>query len=373
MSSDFRRVWADIDLDAIRHNVAILAGLADGASLCAVVKANAYGHGAVPVARAALEAGASWLGVATVEEGVALRAAGLDAPVLLLSEPPTAAAGEVVAHRLTPLVYTRRGIEALARAARDGQAPFPVHLKVDTGMHRVGASVEEALGLARMIDADEALHFGGLCTHFAVADEPEDTFTSEQVRRFEEARAQLTGAGLTPDVVHASNSAGILAHPKARYELVRAGIAMYGYAPSPALADCADLRPALTLRAEVSLVKTVAAGERISYGLRYFFDKASVVATLPLGYADGVARRLSEVGGAVLIGGRRCPIAGVVTMDQLTVDCGELAVGPGDEAVLIGAQGDDQITADEWAQRLGTISYEVLCHISPRVPRVYHG
>jgi alanine racemase len=373
MSIPFRRVWADVDLDAIRHNVAVLAALAGAARLCAVVKADAYGHGAVPVALAALEAGATWLGVATVEEGIELRDAAITAPILLLSEPPVEAMKEVVARGLTPVVYTRGAADALTAATGRGGTPFPVHVKIDTGMHRVGAALDDAIAVAAAIDAAPGLRLGGLCTHFAVADEPDDSFTAEQVQRFEHARARFAAAGLAPELCHAANSAGIIAHPAARYDLVRAGISMYGYAPSRQLEGLADLRPALTLRAEVSFVKTVDAGERISYGLRYTFDRPSVVATLPIGYADGVFRRLSEVGGEVLIRGRRHPIAGVVTMDQLTVDCAGTAVAAGDEAVLIGAQGGERITADDWGRLLDTISYEVLCHIGTRVPRVHHG
>ncbi len=373
MSRQFRRVWADIDLEAIRHNVAVLAGLAPDAQFCAVVKADAYGHGAVPVARAALDAGAHWLGVATVEEAIQLREAGIDAPVLLLSEPPPAAMEEVVARRLTPIVYTRGAVAALEAAAAKVAEPADVHVKVDTGMHRVGAALEDAVAIGEAVARAPGLRLGGLCTHFAVADEPDDMFTGEQVQRFEQVRARFADAGLTPVLSHAANSAGVIAHPTAQYDLVRAGISIYGYAPSAQLEGLADLRRAMTLRTEVSFVKTVDAGERISYGLRYVFDQPSVVATLPIGYADGVFRRLSEVGGEVLIGGRRRRIAGVVTMDQLTVDCGNDVVAVGDAAVLIGDQGGACITGDEWAQRLGTISYEVLCHIGTRVPRVYVG
>ena len=372
MSRQFRRVWADIDLGAIRHNVGVLAGLAPTAQFCAVVKADAYGHGAVPVAWAALDAGAQWLGVATVEEAIQLRDAAIEAPVLLLSEPPTEAMEEVVARKLTPLVYTRGAVEALAAAAKATGAPVDAHVKVDTGMHRVGAALEEAVAIGTAIESAPGVRLAGLCTHFAVADDPADGFTSEQVQRFEQARARFTAAALDPPLLHAANSAGLIAHPTAHYNLVRAGISMYGYAPSKHLEGWADLRPAMTLRTEVAFVKTVDAGERISYGRRYVFGRPSVVATLPIGYADGVIRRLSEVEAQVLIGGQRRRIAGVVTMDQLTVDCGEAAVAPGDEAILIGTQGDACVTADEWAERLGTISYEVLCHIGTRVPRVHH-
>ena len=368
-----RRAWAEVDLDAIRHNTAALAALAAPASLCVVVKADAYGHGMVPVARAALEAGATWLAVAVVEEGAALRQVGIAAPVLLLSEPPPDAMAAAVAARLTPTVYTLRGVEAAAEAAGRGRAPVGVHLKVDTGMHRAGAALDDAVEVAGAVARARGLRLEGLWTHLAVADDPgQDAYTAGQLERFEEARDRLAAAGLQPPLLHAANSAGAIAHPSSRYDMVRCGIAVYGHPPSPALAGRADLEPALSLKAEVSLVRQLAAAERISYGRRYAVARPSTVATVPLGYADGVPRRLSAVGGTVLVGGRRRPIAGTVTMDQIMVDCGtDESVAPGDEVVLIGRQGDVEVTAEEWAELLDTISYEILCGIGPRVARVY--
>ena len=370
MADGWRPAWAEVDLDAVRHNVGVLRELSAPAALCAVVKADGYGHGAVPVARAALEGGATWLAVALVEEGVALRDAGIDAPVLVLSEPPLDAMGDVVAHHLVPTLYTAKGVEAAAGAA--GAGLLPVHVKVDTGMHRVGASPDDAVVLARAVADAPPLQLQGFWTHLAVADEPNNEYTAEQLRRFDDARARLADAGVAPELVHAANSAAAIAHPAARYDLVRCGIAVYGEAPSAEVGTAIGLQPALSLKAEVSHVKTLAAGERVSYGLRWRAERDTVIATVPLGYADGVTRRLSAVGGEVLIGDRRCPIAGTVTMDQITVDCGpNSAVAPGDEVVLIGGQGREAITAADWAARLDTISYEVLCGIGPRVPRVH--
>ena len=364
----FRPAWAEVDLDALRHNVRTLVDAAGGAAVCAVVKADGYGHGAVRVSKAAVEAGASCLAVALVEEGVVLREAGVDAPILLLSEPPPDAAPEVVARGLTPTVYTAGGIDAFG-AASTGGAPLSVHLKVDTGMHRVGADPRDAVTLATRIHEHPALELAAVWTHFAVADDPTgDDFTSEQRRRFDDACAAIEAAGVPVPERHAANAAGTL-YAGATYDLVRPGIAVYGYAPNPDVD--ADLRPVLSLRARVSHVKELDAGERVSYGLRYELPVRSVIATVPLGYADGLPRRLGETGGEVLVGGRRCPIAGTVTMDQLLVDCGPGAeVVVGDDVVLLGTQGDERITADDWARRLGTISYEILCGIGPRVPRV---
>ncbi|MGH9164624.1 MAG: alanine racemase, partial [Acidimicrobiales bacterium] len=246
--------------------------------------------------------------------------------------------------------------------------------KVDTGMHRVGAEPDDAEALAAAIVAAPGLVLQGLWTHLAVADDPaQDDFTALQLARFDALRARLAAAGVRPPLVHAANSAGAMAHPASRYDMVRCGIALYGYTPSRSLrAAAGGLRPVLSLRARVAYVRRFAVADRVSYGRRYEVAAGSVVATVPLGYADGVARRLAEVGGEVLIGGRRRPMAGTVTMDQLLVDCGpEAAVAVGDEVVLIGGQGDQQITATEWADRLDTISYEVLCGISARVPRVW--
>lgn len=364
-----RPAWAEVDLHAIRENVRALIDLARPAQVLAVVKANAYGLGAEPVALAALEAGATRLGVAVVDEGIALREEGITEPILVLSEPPPRAMLAAVAHHLTPTVYSRAGIEALSDAVGNRKA-LEVELKIDTGMHRVGADIDTAVELAKLIHDSRGLYLSGVWTHLAVADEPGNPYTAQQLERFEEARDRLARVGVVPDHVHAANSAGAIAHPGARYDIVRIGIAMYGYDPSPALAGLVDLKPALTLKAEVSHVQELEAGERLSYGLRYAMPERGLVATVPLGYADGVPRRWFNVGGSVLIGGRRLPIAGTITMDQLMVRC-DHDVAVGDEVVLLGRQGDDEITADEWAAALGTINYEVLCGIGPRVPRVY--
>lgn len=368
-----RPVWGEVDLGAVRANTRVLVELAHPAALLAVVKADAYGHGAIPVAKAALEAGATWLGVALVEEGAELRDAGLDAPILVLSEPAPAAAEAVVAHRLTPVVYTPAGIEALAKAGVDagGASALPVHLKVDTGMHRVGCAVADALGLVAAIAARPELTLEGICTHFAVADDPDHRFTTAQVERFEGLLGNLDARGARPPLVHAANSAGLLTHPRAHYDLVRVGIALYGVPPSAALAEMTELRPVLSLRARVSHVQDLPAGARLSYGLHYELDRAGQVATVPVGYADGVPRNLGLLGGEVIVRGRRFPIAGAVTMDQLMVDVGDARVEVGDDVVLLGRQGDEEITAAEWAGRLGLIAYEVVTGIGPRVPRRY--
>ncbi len=370
-----RRAWAEVDLGAVRHNAGLLAELVAPAALCAVVKAAGYGHGSVAVARSALEGGASWLAVAMVTEGEVLRRHGIDAPVLLLSEPPVEAMADVVALSLTPTLYTVQGVEAAAKAvAAVAAAPMAVHVKVDTGMHRVGVSPDGAVEIVRAVAERPELVFGGLWTHFAVADEPANPFTDEQCSRFDAVIERLRTLELPPPIVHACNSAGALATPGAHHHMVRCGIALYGVAPSPALAAVelvAGLRPALSLRARVSYVRRVPAGEAVSYGLRRPLAQAESVATVPVGYADGVPWRLGVTGGEVLIGGRRRPLAGSVTMDQILVDCGDDTVLPGDEVVLLGRQGGEAITAWDWATKVDTIAYEVLCGIGPRVPKIY--
>jgi alanine racemase len=380
----WRPAWAEVDLGAIRHNAALLADLAAPAALGAVVKADGYGHGSVDVARAALDGGAAWLAVALVEEGVVLRDAGIEAPILLLSEPPVDAVGEALARNLVPTVYSERGIRSVgAAAASAAGGRVDVHLKIDTGMHRVGAEPAEALALANLVGSQEALTLQGVWTHLAVADgtaEEDVAFTRGQLECFDSSLAELAAAGHRPALVHAANSAGTIAHPGARRDLVRCGLAVYGELPHPdhraVLADATgggQLRPALSLKARVTYVRELAGGERPSYGRRRALPERAVVATAPIGYADGVPRRLFECGGEVLMGGVRRPLAGMVTMDQIVIDGGPpgpAAPAIGDEVVLLGRQDDAAVTATEWADRLGTISYEVLCAIGPRVPRV---
>jgi alanine racemase len=366
-----RPAKAEIDLDAIAANVRLLRQASSPAELMAVVKADGYGHGAVPIARAVVDAGATWLGVAMVDEAIVLRDHGIEAPILVLSEPRPSEMPAAVEQRVRVAVYTEAGIAAAAAAAEVAGAVLPVHLKIDTGMRRVGAPPEEAAQLASAVDAQASLELEGLWTHCAVADEPENEFTAVQIERFDEVLSAVIAAGVTPRLVHAANSAAAMAHPTTRFDVVRCGIALYGIAPSSETGDLLDLRPALRLVSEVTFVKRVPAGEGVSYGLRYTTARDTVLATIPIGYADGVPRRLFEVGGEVLIRGQRLPIVGVVTMDQLMIDAGDADVMVGDEVVLIGAQGDEEITANEWGDRLGTIGYEIVCGISARVPRVY--
>lgn len=369
-----RAAWIDIDLDAVRHNVGYLRSLVGEAKVMVVVKANGYGHGAVQVAEAALEAGAHGLCVALVEEGIELRRAGIESPILVLSEQPLNQVGDIVAHGLIATAYSISFIDALEQdVRRRNVVGQEVHLKIDTGMNRVGCKPSDAVELGgRIMARSPQLVLGGVFTHLASADDVDPVFTENQIAKFDTAIAALHQAGVETGWIHIANSAGAIAHARSHRDMVRVGIALYGIAPDIAIENlCTQLRPALSLKACVTFVKKVAAGDGISYGQRHHFEKATTVATVPLGYADGVPRRLSAVGGEVLIGGRRCPIVGVVTMDQLMVDVGDQTIAVGDEVVLIGTQGTESVSANELGSRLGTIGYEIVCGLSNRLPRHY--
>ncbi len=375
-----RPAWAEIDLAAVAHNAAVLARIAGPAELCAVVKAHGYGHGGPAVARAALAGGASRLAVALVDEGVELREHGITAPVLLLSECDPAAAATALSYGLTPTLYSAEGIAAVGAAATAAGRTVPVHVKVDTGMHRVGTAPEDLQAVAAAVLGEPSLELEGVWTHLPVADgDAEDrAYTEGQLALFDRLVADLAAAGITPPLLHAANTAGAVAFPLARHGMVRCGLGLYGYLPGASVQEAFDaqaaderLRPAMALKARVVAVRSLAEGERPSYGRLRPLPTRALVATVPIGYADGVPRSLFDGGYEVLINGVRRPLAGAVTMDQLVVDCGaDDSVRPGDEVVLLGRQGDEEITADDWAALAGTISYEVVCGIGPRMPRI---
>ena len=369
-----RATRATIDLAALRHNVAVLAEQAGTLQLWAVVKANAYGHGAVQCAQAALAAGAHGLCVALTQEAVELRTAGIDAPIMVLSEQPVADAPILVAHRVVCVAYNEHYISALASAAATQVERTLVHLKIDTGMHRVGVTPAAAVARAQMIAHSKHLVLDGVMTHLATADDPAHSATMQQVAAFTDAVRDVRT--VVPDLqhVHVANSAATLRALGLDCTLVRAGIALYGLQPGAGVASLvAGLQPVMALRSRVLHVQRLAAGQGVSYGLRTVLDRDSTIATLPLGYADGIARRAWQTSARVLVGGRARRIVGVVTMDQMMVDCGDDAVTVGDEAVIFGTQSQQSITVDDWAAALDTISYEVVCAISPRVPRDFVG
>ncbi len=360
----------DIDLRAIAENVGQLVAYCAPAELCAVVKADAYGHGDVPVAQTALASGARWLAVALVEEGVRLREGGIQAPILVLSEPPTSAAHLIHEWGLTPTVYSEPFLDALI-AAGSHHTPLGIEIKIDTGMHRVGTTHRAGLGLARKAVAALELDLDGVWTHFAVAEEDPD-FTKLQVERFQTFLAALSGIGIDVHRTHVANSAGTLGGFGATTTMVRCGLAIYGLYPDPSLEPLLALRPAMRIVSAISHISRQPAGERPSYGRKRALETESTIATVPIGYADGVPRRLSSLGGEVLIRGKRFPLAGTVTMDQIVVDTGDEPVAIGDEVVMLGTQGDLSITAEEWADKLETINYEIICQIGPRLPRRHH-
>ena len=368
-----RPSWVEVDLEAIEHNVRTIAGEVAPARFCAVVKADGYGHGDVPVAEAAVRAGATWLAVALVEEGVRLREAGIEVPILLLSEPTEDAVPYAVRWNLTPTVYRTSTVKAVSAAASaQGRTPYPVHCKIDTGMHRVGATLEVADEVMHAVDDDPALGLEGVWTHFAVAEEDPD-FTTEQLELLLALKAMTEGAGIQVGMWHAANTAGALAREDARLDMVRVGLGTYGLRPEPSIGADLRLRPAMRIMSQVSHVQRLAAGERASYGRVRPMPADGNVATVPIGYADGYTRRLTSEGGEVIINGKRYPLAGTVTMDQIVVDVGDDPVAIGDDVVVLGASGDVAVTADEWADRLGTINYEVVCDWGPRLPRRYIG
>jgi alanine racemase len=366
----YRPTVVQVDLDAVRHNVRTVKPT--DAELMAVVKADGYGHGDARVARAAFEAGATWIGVALVEEGIALRQAGVEAPVLVLSEFPPGSEGDALAARLTPTVYTTEGLDRLAAATRGLPEPA-VHVKVDTGMHRVGLYPPEAASEFAALVAAAGFSLEGLWTHLASAEsEQDDDGTRKQLRWLMAAADGLRARGTRPRYLHAANSAGTLRFPEARLDVVRVGAAMYGLDPGGGIAAAAGLRPALRWVSAVALVHRLPAGERLSYGWTYELGRDANVATVPVGYEDGFSRASSNRA-EVLIRGKRYRVSGTVTMDHLMVDCGNDEVRPGDEVVLIGDQGSERITAEELGAHVGTIGYEVVTTISERVPREYRG
>lgn len=350
------------------------------ARVMAVVKANAYGHGAVRVAQVALQNGAGYLGVARVQEGIELRRAGIHAPILIFGYAASGSVQELVEYDLTPTVYSYQSAEDLSASVQKIGKKLRVHLKVDSGMGRVGlptpATAENADDSAKeavRIAALPGIELEGVYTHFASADHRDKSSAVEQLERFSCFLAALNKAGIEAPIKHAANSAAIIDLPEAHFDMVRAGIMLYGLYPSEEV-DRARvlLKPAMQLRSRVTQVKRVPAGFKVSYGSTYETRCATQIATVAIGYADGYDRLLSSRG-SVLIHGRRAPVVGRVCMDQTMIDVGSMSnVLPGDEVTLFGKQGDQFISVDEVASAIDTINYEIVSTIMPRVPRIYH-
>ncbi|MGC9318280.1 MAG: alanine racemase [Armatimonadota bacterium] len=369
-----RAAYLEIDLDAIRDNVrAIRQLIGSGRRIAAVVKANAYGHGAVEVARAALEAGATMLCVALVDEGIELRGAGITAPILVLGPPDVTEARLYLEHDLTATISSPAQASTMADAARQADSAAPVHIKLDTGMGRHGARREVARRLARELPTMPQLRVEGVLSHFADCTNPDLSWSREQLRRFREMLPLFRDFLDGPLLRHMANSAAIVRMPGAHFDAVRPGSILYGINPGYPPDLVPDrVRQALSLRCRIGLVKRVEAGEPVGYGCTWRAPRESRIAVLPIGYADGYPRALSYAADA-LVGGRRCPVVGRVSMDAVTVDVTDAGASAGDEAVLIGRQADERITVEELAERAGSIVEEICSRLSHRLPRTYLG
>lgn len=364
-----RNVWAEVDLSAIAHNVQVTRKvLKPGTKICAVVKADAYGHGAVPVATAALAAGVNYLAVSMTQEALELREAGIMAPILILGTMTEEHEKALVDYNITQTVYDLAVAQELSAAALQENKVAKVHLAVDTGMNRIGCRPEEAADLAEAISKLPHVELEGMFSHFASADEMDKSFAENQYRKFMEADRAIKDRGIQIPLVHIDNSAGITEMKHTECDMVRQGITLYGLWPSDDVERCLDLKPALSLKAEVVFVKDVPAGEKIGYGCTYETKAPMKVATIPLGYADGYSRALSNRG-YITIRGYKAPVVGRICMDQFMVDVTNVpGVHKGDEAVIFGPGG---VSLDQLAKWVGTIPYELMCLLSTRVPRKY--
>ncbi|OGP92653.1 MAG: alanine racemase [Deltaproteobacteria bacterium RBG_16_48_10] len=367
-----RPTVAEIDLDALAFNYRqIQKRIPKGVKILGVVKADAYGHGAIPISRKLEQLGVEYLGVAMSDEGVQLRQGGIKTPVLLLGGIYQEDVDWVFQFNLTPVVFQKESLQLLAREAERRRKRVRVHLKVDTGMGRLGVPRGLWSAFLNQIRRFPNIEIEGILSHYSMADETENTFTRKQWEAFQEAVMIAESMGIHFKYKHISNSAGLTAFPFWSGNLVRPGIILYGAYPSPVFRNLIKLKSVMTLKTHIGLLKRVPAGEKISYGGIYITTTESLIATLPIGYADGYSRKLSNQG-EVLIRGRKAPVVGRVCMDYIMADVtGIPRVSQGDEAVLMGRQGREQITAEEIAEKIGSISYEVLCLVGKRVPRVY--
>ena len=365
-----RAAWAEIDLGALEHNYrAIKSCIKGNAKLCAVVKADAYGHGAIETAKVALAEGADYLAVATISEGIELRKAGFKVPILLLGLILPEEAALVVEHDITQAVCELPLAKALSEAAAKLDKTAKIHLKVETGMGRIGARPEEMAELAEAVSKLPHVEIEGMFSHFATADCKDKTFAQEQLKRFLEACEAVQARGIDLKIRHIAESAAILEMPEAHLDMVRAGVIQYGMWPSEEVTHPVELKPVMKLCAQIVFLKKMHPGETIGYGRAWEAKRESLIATLPLGYADGYIRAYGKGGAKVLVNGQLVSVAGRVCMDQVMVDVTDLPeVHEGDMAVLFGAP---ELTVDDAARVLDTINYEVTCLVSPRVPRVY--
>ncbi len=376
---DLRWSWVEVERKAIVHNVReFKKRIGARPMVLATVKADAYGHGAVQCSKIALSAGATWLGVATVAEGVELRQAGIDAPILVLSQPPATAIPLLLAYRIVPAVYTVEFAIALGEMAAAHGMTADFHLAVNTGMNRIGVWYSEVGEFVQTISFHKGLNMQGVFSHFATADCQEDYAFRLQLKRFQEAVTCICDAGMKPKIVHCANSAAGMRYKDSCFDMARLGISMYGLHPSSVTYGTMDLMPAMSVHARVTAVNNVAVGEGVSYGLNYRSPGGVKIATIPVGYADGLARALSSRMN-VMFKGKLLPQVGNICMDQCmfevdtrsTLLTAAVDVEIGDEVLLVGRQGDNQITLDGMADQLGTINYELACRFGMRMPRIY--
>jgi len=370
----YERAWIEIDVSALSHNVRQLRRwLAPQVDLMAIVKADAYGHGALTVAEVACREGASWLGVATIPEGIELREAGIQVPILLLGATNTPEQVGAIAHwRLQPTLCTPKQALIFAetlKTLKDITLPLPVHLKLDTGMSRLGVPWDQALELVQLIQRLPQLKLVGIYSHLATADDPDPTIMGQQHHRFRQAIIQVKQAGISLPRLHLANSAATLGYPELHYDLVRVGLCLYGYYPAPHFQSVVSLQPVLQLKARVTQVKIIAPGTGVSYSYQFIASQEMHLAVVGIGYAGGVPRQLSNRMVA-LIRGQLVAQVGAVTMDQLMFDVSNVpGVQPGDVVTLLGRDGDQYITAEHWAVTLGTIVWEIICAFKHRLPR----
>ncbi len=366
-----RPTVAHVNLEALSHNYAEVVRHAEGRNILAVVKAGAYGHGAIPVSQRLLHLGAHMLGVAMVEEAREIRSSGIHAPILVMGTVFPEQAEAVIELKLIPVVFTMSFAQALSAVAGTLKMKVPVHIKIDTGMGRIGIPPEDAADFITAIGKLPGIDVQGLMTHFADADLCDKEYASKQINRFELLISQLSAQGMTIPVRHAANSAAILDYRRALFTMVRPGLMLYGYNPLEGKDEKTYLKPVLSLVTRIAFLKKVSSGVPISYGRTFVTKRESLIATLPIGYADGYNRRLSNAGEAI-VRGVRVPVVGRVCMDMCMIDVTDVpGISEGDPVALIGSQANERITADDIAKKTGTIAYEVLCGISSRVPRVY--
>lgn len=369
-----RSAYAEINLDNLAHNIKEVRRITSkGAQVMAVIKADGYGHGATKIAQTLLDNGADRLAVAVLDEGIELRKAGIKAPIFILGYTQPERAEDVVKYDIEQAVYSLEAADALSKAAVKQNKTAQVHIKIDTGMGRIGLQADdEAVQIIKNIYSLQNLKIKGIFTHFAAADEVDKTYTQMQFNRFMWICSELEKLGIAIDIRHCANSAAIIDIPDMHLDMVRAGIMLYGLAPSKdVMLNKLELREVMSLKVRITHVKEIEAGCSVSYGRKFTADKKTKIASLPIGYADGYTRLLSGKA-EVLVKGRRVPVVGRICMDQCMIDAtGIEDVKVGDEVVLFGKQGDDFISIDEIAEKLGTINYEIVCMISRRVPRVY--